>query len=77
MVKIKTNNDNKIFAFYRDKDESRVVVLLNLSKKSVAVKPLPENLNGEYTDYFAGIKTVIPLNDSLRLEPWGYKVFVR
>ena len=77
MVKIKTNNDNKIFAFYRDKDESRVVVLLNLSKKSVAVKSLPENLNGEYTDYFAGIKAILPLSDSLRLEPWGYKVFVR
>ena len=41
MVKIKTNNDNKIFAFYREKGENRVVVLLNLSKKSVAVKPLP------------------------------------
>jgi alpha-amylase len=77
MIKIKTNNDNKIFAFYREKDESRVVVLLNLSKKSVMVKPLPANLNGEYTDYFALSKTSLPLNDSLRLEPWGYKVLVR
>jgi len=77
MVKIRTNNDNKIFAFYREKDESRVIVLLNLSKKSVAVKPLPADLNGEYTDYFARIKATLPLTDSLRLEPWGYKVLVR
>jgi len=77
MVKIRTNNDNKIFAFYREKDESRVIVLLNLSKKNVAVKPLPADLNGEYTDYFARIKVTLPLTDSLRLEPWGYKVLVR
>jgi glycosidase len=77
MVKIRTNNDNKIFAFYREKDESRVIVLLNLSKKSVAVKLLPADLNGEYTDYFDRIKATLPLTDSLRLEPWGYKVLVR
>jgi 1,4-alpha-glucan branching enzyme len=77
MIRIKTNNDNKIFAYYREKSESRVVVLLNLSKKSVVVKPLPANLNGEYRDYFAGVKTVLPVTDSLRLEPWGYKVLVR
>jgi alpha-amylase len=77
MIKIKTNNDNKIFAYYREKGESRVVVLLNLSKKSVVVKPLSSDLNGEYTDFFAGVKTVLPVIDSLRLEPWGYKVLVR
>ncbi len=77
MVKIKTNNDSKIFAFYREKGESRVVVLLNLSKKSVAVKPLPYELNGEYKDYFAGVKTDLPVTDSLRLDPWGFKVLVR
>jgi alpha-amylase len=77
MVKIKTNHDNKIFAFYREKEGSRVVVFLNLSKKSVAVKPVMENLNGDYSDYFAGSKIVFPLSDSLRLEPWGYKVLVK
>jgi glycosidase len=77
MIKIKTNKDNRVFAFYREKDENRVVVLLNLSKKSVGLKPFPENLNGDYIDYFAGSKTIIPLTDSLRLDPWGYKVFVK
>lgn len=77
MVKIRTNKDNQVFAFYREKDENRVVVLLNLSKKSVAIKSLPENLNGEYGDYFTGFKAVLPLSDSLRFEPWGYKIFVR
>ena len=77
MMKIKTNIDNKVFAYYREKDENKVIVFLNLSKKSVAVKPVLEMLNGDYTDYFSGTKTTFPFADSLRIEPWGYKIFVR
>ncbi|MEI6050535.1 MAG: alpha-amylase family glycosyl hydrolase [Bacteroidota bacterium] len=77
MVKISTNKDNKVFAFYREKDGNRVVIFLNLSKKGVAIKHVPENLNGDYSDYFTKMKTVFPLIDSLRLDPWGYKVYVR
>ena len=77
MVRFKTSNDNSIFAFYREKDESRVVVILNLSKKYTALKSLPQNLNGEYIDYFGGHTIVLPLVDSLRFEPWGGKVLVR
>lgn len=77
MVKISTNKDEKVFAFYREKDENRVIVFLNLSKKNVAVKPLLEDLNGGYTDFFAGLETVFPLSDSLRLEPWGFRILVK
>ncbi len=77
MIKINTSKENKVFAFYREKNENRVVVFLNLSKKSVTVKPVQEKLNGYYSDYFGHEKTVFPLIDSLRLEPWGYRVFVR
>ena len=50
MVRIKTNKDNKVFAFYREKDENRIVVFLNLTKKSVSFKPVLINLmvNTEY-----------------------------
>jgi len=77
MIRIKTNKDKAVFAFYREKDGNRVVVLLNLSKKPVALKSLPNNLNGDYTDYFAKQNTTVPLTDSLRLEPWGYKVYIK
>lgn len=77
MIKVRTVRDNKVFAFFREKDDNRVVVILNLSRKSIALKSLPENLNGEYSDYFGGSKTVLPLADSLRFEPWGYKVLIK
>jgi glycosidase len=77
MVKINTGKDNRIFAFYREKDANRVVVFLNLSKKNISIKHTEGKLNGEYSDYFTGLRTILPLTDSLRLEPWGYKVLVK
>lgn len=77
MVKIPTDKDSSIFAFYREKDDNRVVVFLNLTKKNIALKSLPGNINGEYTDYFSGSKMVLPLNDSLRFEPWDFKILVK
>ena len=77
MIRIKTNKDKAVFAFYREKDANRVIVLLNLTKKGVALKSLDGNLNGEYVDYFGGSKITLPLTDSLRLEAWGYKVLVK
>jgi glycosidase len=77
MDSIKTNKDCKVFAFYREKEENRVVVFLNFSKKNLAIKPEVGNLGGEYTDYFSGQKASLPLADSLRLEPWGYKVLIK
>jgi 1,4-alpha-glucan branching enzyme len=77
MVKVKTNKDNRVFAFYREKDENRVVVFLNLTKKSVSFKPDLKNIEGVYSEYFTGQKTTFPLSVNLTLEPWGYKVFVK
>ncbi len=77
MVKIKTNRDNKVFAYYREKDNNRVVVFLNLTKKPVTFKTTLKSMDGEYTDYFKKEKLTIPEKATITLEPWGYKVFVK
>lgn len=74
---LKTSKDNRVFCYSRIKDGNSVLVFLNLSRKAVAVKPVLEGLDGDYTDYFAGTKSSVPLGDSLRMEPWGYKVLIR
>jgi glycosidase len=76
MIKVKTNRDNRIYAYYREKEGNRVVVFLNLSKKSVSFKPDLKGLDGEYAEYFTGARTSFPLSVNLTLNPWGYKVFV-
>ena len=77
MEMIKTDKDNKVFCFSRVKEGNNVLVFLNLSKKAVAIKPSLNDFNGGYTDYFAKTNTTLPLADSIRLEPWGYKVLVK
>ena len=77
MIKVKTNRDNRVFAYYREKEGNRVVVFLNLTKKSVSFQPDLKGLDGEYMEYFSGEKTAFPLSVNLTLNPWGYKVFVK
>ncbi len=77
MDSIKTNHENRVFAFYREKDNNRVVVFLNLRNKDVRIKPGLENIKGDYTEYFTGEKAAFPLTDSLNLEPYGYRVYIR
>jgi glycosidase len=75
MKMIGTNKNNKVFCFYREKEENRVIVLLNLSKKNIVIKLEMSDLAGDYKDYFSRSSVSVPLNDSVRLGPWDYKVF--
>lgn len=77
MGKIDTDKDSKVFCYSRVKEGNNVLVFLNLSKKAVAIKPALTDFNGEYIDFFANLKTTVPFADSLRLEPWGYRVLVK
>ena len=77
MNKIKTSKDNRIFAFFRGKDDNKTIVFLNLSKNILKIKPGLDRLTGEYTDYFNGETVSIPMTDSLQLEAWDYRVFVK
>ena len=77
MEMIKTDKASKMFAYYREKDNNKVIVFLNLSKKNLVIKAETQNINGDYKNYFTGGKITFPIKDSLRLEPWGYRVYLR
>ena len=77
MTLIKTNKDNKIFAYYREKDANRIVIFLNLSKKDVTFKPDLTNLDGTYKNYFSNQNETLAMKDSVSLDRWSYKVLVK
>jgi len=77
MIKIRTNKASKIFSFYREKGENRVVVFLNLSKKPVSFNPVLQDIDGDYTDYFTGRKAELRKGVSFTFDPWGFKVFIK
>jgi glycosidase len=77
MVKIKTGRDKKVFGFSREKDGNRVLVFLNLKRKSVKFKARLDGQEGDYSDFFTGTSVKLGEKEKITLEPWGYKVFVR
>jgi glycosidase len=77
MTLIKSNKDNRIFSYFREKEGNRVIVFLNLYKKSITFKPDLNGIEGEYMNYFSRQKELLSLKDSIRLDAWGYKVFVK
>jgi glycosidase len=77
MDTISTGAENKIFAYGREKEGNTVVVFLNLRKKNASFKPKLEKFSGEYTNYFSGEKVQLSESDSIRIEPLGYRVYVK
>ncbi len=67
----------RVLAYSREMDDNTVVTVLNLSSKSVKVKPVMEGLEGEYTDAFNGLNVRLPLSDSLKLQAWDYLLLVK
>lgn len=77
MMKIKTGRSRKILAFYREKSDNRVVVMLNLSDKKVKFKAAVDGIEGTYTEYFTGRETDLLKSVKFVLNPYGYMVFIR
>ncbi|MFN3555056.1 MAG: alpha-amylase family glycosyl hydrolase [Bacteroidales bacterium] len=76
MVRVNTHDDEKIFAFTREKDGNKVFVVLNLSNQPQQVSFSSGNFAGSYTEMFSGENALIDTNTVVDLESWGYKIFV-
>lgn len=72
--KIENSNPELVYSFVREKNENKVIVILNLSDKEQDVSILDENLNGNYTSLFTDAKFEVNTKKSIKLEPWGYIV---
>lgn len=75
--RINTLADTSVFAIIREKENNRVISVVNLSKSPVTLTIGDETTEGEYTDLFSGKKTAIKANTSLELPAWGYKVYYK
>jgi alpha-amylase len=75
LVKIPTSDDASIYAFSREKNGDRVIVVLNLSHRSHSARlDVPGALAGAYANVF-GANTMQVTNEmQLNLKPWEYLV---
>lgn len=72
--KLKTNNDAAIFAFEREKDGSKILVILNLSKSPQEFTWVDKpTLPDQSQNVFLGKQESV--NSVTAMQPWGYVVY--
>ncbi|MFN4079373.1 MAG: alpha-amylase family glycosyl hydrolase [Saprospiraceae bacterium] len=73
--KLKTNQDEHLYAFARREGGDKVIVIVNLSpEQRDATCIIPPPLQGAYNDLFAASSVQIRAKERLQLKPWGYLV---
>ncbi len=73
---IQTSVPAKVLAFGREKDNNQVLAVFNMSAGPVeASLQVPQA--GDYREYFSGETKTLEKGTTLKLDKWGYKIFVR
>ena len=74
LVKIPTGKDEDVYAFIREKDGDRVVVIINLSGEDQSVKLEGDHFAGNYTELFTSETMELSSGLEMELGAWQYKV---
>jgi len=76
MVFVETSVPQNVLAFTREKDGNQVLAVFNLSANPVEANlELPQA--GDYQEYFSGETKTLEKGSAIKLDKWGYQVFVR
>lgn len=73
--KIQTGRDEMVYAFTREKEGDRVVVIINLSAEEQKIRLKGNHFKGVYTEVFSGSKKELDEGVSYNLSPWQYLVY--
>jgi glycosidase len=74
-IKLKTGKDAAVYAFEREKDGKKVVVLLNLSKAPVSFGIADAGITGGFKELFTGKNETLKQGQAFNLPAWGYLVY--
>ncbi len=77
MEMIKTNNDEKIFSFVREKDNNKVFAVFNLSPEHQKIEINDKRIEGSYKDFFKNKNERLASGYNIDLPAWGYKIYVK
>ena len=77
MNRIETNDNNKIFSFFREKDGNKVVAVFNLSPGKEKVAFYNKETAGTYKDLFSGKEVKLNASNKFELKPWEYLVLYK
>jgi glycosidase len=77
LVRIATDKNESVYAFVREKNGDKIVVVLNLSSKVVDVKLNTAAYVDTYSDFFTREKQELAKETAMSLKAWEYKVYVK
>ncbi|GAB3956842.1 alpha-amylase family glycosyl hydrolase [Spirosoma harenae] len=72
--KIETDHDDKVYAFHRQRDNDKVVVVLNLSNQPQTARLMGDGYSGMYTEIFSHQQVELKPELIVTLKPWEYRV---
>lgn len=73
--KLATGKDSAVYAFVREKDNSKVAVVINMSKQPQQFTISDSSLKGDATSVFGGGKEQLTDSKTFALKPWEYIVY--
>lgn len=74
LQRFETTSDERVFAFFREREEHKVIVLLNLTDEYTEFEIRSPDLAGTYTDLFNGNEILYNSHESWQFGPWEYIV---
>jgi glycosidase len=72
--KVAIGDKNAIYAYTREKDNKKILVILNLSGKEQMIKINDKTLLGKAFNVFNEMKETLNSNER-KIKPWGYEVY--
>ena len=77
MVRIYSNQMDKVISFAREKNGDKVISIINFSNQPVTVTLKTQYDTGNYTELFSGKKIELKGNDTFTFQPFEYQVLVK
>ncbi|MCS6833753.1 MAG: alpha-amylase family glycosyl hydrolase, partial [Flammeovirgaceae bacterium] len=77
MLPVNNSHPEKIAVFVREKENNRVVIILNCSNEKVSFTIQDKSIEGSYTDAFAKTEVTVYKDVPLTLEAWKYLVLIQ
>ncbi len=77
MILVSSPDDKSVYAFVRKKDNDKIFVVFNFSKKAVETTLTSTEMKGNYTNLFTGKKISFSEKENFQLKPWGYEFFLK
>jgi glycosidase len=77
MIKVPNNHEMSIFSFVRQNEKDKVFAVMNFSDEVKEVKFHESLYQGNYTGFFSDQAFSLDEDFTLKIEPWGFRIFVQ